>query len=334
LSSCTVGGGIIGCTTAYFLTRHPKFNPEFHRITLLEANVIASGASGKAGGLLGLWAYPECLVPLSYRLHRELAEEHDGAKLWGYRRVGCGSIRAVVKDAGIKPAVSTNSTPPLISDQNGGASPVPIRKTTSDDDKKESKDWEKLPKQDTDASELLKASPLPKDLDWLDDSLIDSYDEMGSEGRSETAQVHPFLFTTTIAKLAEAGGASILEKAKVTKINYSKAGVRNVEYQKRQSPDGDRISIDDVTDTIITAGPWTGKLLPTTRIQGIRAHSVVFNADVSPYAIFTEIKLPIDYIPEHRIRKGQKKKHRGRVDPEVYARPNGEVYACGKDFEP
>lgn len=322
-----IGGGIIGCTTAYFLTRHPKFNPAIHRITLLEANTIASGASGKAGGLLGLWAYPECLVPLSYRLHRELAEEHDGAKLWGYRRVGCGSIRAVVKDADVKPGVST---PPLKPDQNGGTSPLPIQATTSDN-KKESKDWEKLPKQDTDASELLKASPLPKDLDWLDDSLIDSYDEMGSEGRSETAQVHPFQFTTSIARLARDGGTHIIEGAKVTKINYSKAGVRNVEYEKRQSSDQERIRINDVTDTIITAGPWTGKLLPTTRIQGIRAHSVVFNADVSPYAIFTEIKLPNDYTPKHRLRKGQKKKHRGRVDPEVYARPNGEVYACGKN---
>lgn len=73
------GGGIIGSTTAYFLSHHEKFNRERDSITLLEATKIAGGASGKAGGLLGLWAYPNCIVPLSYRLHKELADKHGGA---------------------------------------------------------------------------------------------------------------------------------------------------------------------------------------------------------------------------------------------------------------
>ena len=89
----TTGGGIIGSTTAYFLTRHPKFNSAIHKITLLEAApAVATGASGKAGGLLALWAYPACLVPLSYKLHGELAAEHNGAQKWGYRRLTCGSM--------------------------------------------------------------------------------------------------------------------------------------------------------------------------------------------------------------------------------------------------
>ena len=52
------GGGIIGCTTAYFLTRHPSYDPSRHNITLVEASKIAGGASGKAGGLLALWGMP------------------------------------------------------------------------------------------------------------------------------------------------------------------------------------------------------------------------------------------------------------------------------------
>src|SRR6202000_3041932 len=87
-----VGGGIIGCTTAYFLTRHPKYNPNLHKIHLLEATGIASGASGKAGGLLALWAYPKAIVPLSFKLHAELAKEHGGEARWGYRGVGVGQI--------------------------------------------------------------------------------------------------------------------------------------------------------------------------------------------------------------------------------------------------
>ncbi|KAK2829850.1 putative oxidoreductase tda3, partial [Arthroderma sp. PD_2] len=54
-----VGGGIIGCCCAYFLTRHPSYDPSKHRITVLEASEIAGGASGKAGGLLALWAFPK-----------------------------------------------------------------------------------------------------------------------------------------------------------------------------------------------------------------------------------------------------------------------------------
>ncbi|KAA8572360.1 hypothetical protein EYC84_002983 [Monilinia fructicola] len=77
-----IGGGIIGCTSAYFLTRHPLYNPSTTKITIIEAQSIASAASGKAGGLLALWARPSSIVPLSYKLHAELAKEHDGAKRW------------------------------------------------------------------------------------------------------------------------------------------------------------------------------------------------------------------------------------------------------------
>ncbi|KAK3326265.1 FAD dependent oxidoreductase [Apodospora peruviana] len=327
-----IGGGIIGCTTAYFLTRHPKFNPALHRITLLEATAIASGASGKAGGLLALWAYPECLVPLSYRLHKELAAEHGGAERWGYRRVGCGTITAVVKDSDIKSKSAPAPMPGSIPAENGNApAPLPIQSTKADGDEKENKTWEKLPKQDEKAAGLLKRSPLPPDLDWMDGELVRSYEEMGNPGSTETAQVHPFLFTTSIAELAKEKGVDIRLGARVTKINHSKMGLRSIEYEDRNADEKGRIAhIDDVTDAIVTAGPWTGKLLPRTKVESLRAHSVVFNVDVSPYAVFTDIQLPNTYVPEHRARKGQKRKHRGNVDPEVYARPNGEVYACGE----
>lgn len=80
-----VGAGIVGVCTAYYITRHPKFSPETHHITILEARRPASGASGKAGGLLAMWAFPQQIVPLSFQLHQELAEEYNGAIEWGYR---------------------------------------------------------------------------------------------------------------------------------------------------------------------------------------------------------------------------------------------------------
>ncbi|KAK5663101.1 hypothetical protein OQA88_6517 [Cercophora sp. LCS_1] len=321
-----IGGGVIGCTTAYYLTRHPTFNPDLHRVTLLEATDIASGASGKAGGLLGLWAYPACLVPLSYSLHEKLAEEHSGAERWGYRRLGCGTIGAVVKSSDLQPS----TLPPT--ESNGISDALPIKTTVSAASAKGAegeKAWEKLPKQDTAAASLLASAPLPADLDWVNPSLLRYYEQMGGPGATETAQVHPFQFTNAIADLARAKGVDIRLGARATKLNHSKEnGVRSVDYLDRTT--STTHSIDDVTDIVVTAGPWTGKLLPKTRIEGLRAHSVVFSADVTPHAVFTDIQLPSDYIPEHRAKVGQKRRHKSRVDPEIYARPNGEVYACGE----
>ncbi|KXX77303.1 putative oxidoreductase TDA3 [Madurella mycetomatis] len=320
-----VGGGIIGCTTAYYLTRHPKFNPALHTITLLEATSIASGASGKAGGLLALWAYPTSLVPLSYRLHKELAAEHNGAERWGYRRLGCGSLGAIVRAGDIKARTQKPATPPREDDETNGH--LPIQSISKDEGT--DKDWEKLPKQDTKAASLLKDSPLPPALDWIDGSLIEYYEEMGTPGATETAQVHPFQFTTAMADLARERGVDIRLHARVTKINGTQRdGVRSVEYEDRET--GETNIIYSVTDVVVAAGPWTGKVLPRTRVEGLRAHSVVFEADVSPYAVFTNIQLPADYVPGHRASKGQKRRHKGNVDPEVYARPNKEVYACGE----
>ncbi|KAI7356399.1 hypothetical protein KC354_g10446 [Hortaea werneckii] len=80
-----IGGGAIGASVAYYLTRHPAYDPSLHSITLLEATSIAGGSSGKAGGLVAEWATPSCLAPLSFKKHAELAEAHGGNKLWGHR---------------------------------------------------------------------------------------------------------------------------------------------------------------------------------------------------------------------------------------------------------
>ncbi|OAA68727.1 FAD dependent oxidoreductase superfamily [Niveomyces insectorum RCEF 264] len=375
-----VGGGVIGATTAYFLTRHPKYNRALHRITILEASAIAAGASGKAGGLLALWAYPKELVPLSYRLHRQLAEEHNGAQRWGYRRVHCGHIQAEVtqddlqrraaevKAAGdAKPAQtqaaeakSEEDSPPTAAQNNhhhnnSSSNVMPLAATTQ-------KEWEKLPKQDEHAASLLKPSPLPADLDWIDPAVVRAYDQMGVPGAYDTAQVHPFHFTTAMAALAEERGATVRLNALVTDIvtrdgkscakgsssgssssSSSSSSSRNddnddvngdarlptgtavqaVVYTDRTTGSTERI--DGVTDVLVAAGPWTGVVLPQTKVEGLRAHSVVWRADVSPYAVFTDVGLPAGYVPAHRAAAGQKRRrHRGRVDPEIYARPFGE----------
>ena len=45
------GGGIIGCSIAYYLT---KLEKDFAKVIIIERNDIAGHASGKAGGFLGM----------------------------------------------------------------------------------------------------------------------------------------------------------------------------------------------------------------------------------------------------------------------------------------
>eukprot|EP00049_Salpingoeca_infusionum_P005902 m.98851 g.98851 ORF g.98851 m.98851 type:complete len:363 (-) comp13128_c0_seq5:164-1252(-) len=75
-----VGGGIIGVSTAYYLTL------EGHDVTVIEATEIAAAASGKAGGFLARdWCRGplDALAKLSFGLHASLAEEHGNP--WEYR---------------------------------------------------------------------------------------------------------------------------------------------------------------------------------------------------------------------------------------------------------
>ncbi|HWB52099.1 MAG TPA: FAD-dependent oxidoreductase [Stellaceae bacterium] len=77
------GGGVIGCTIAYFLSRRGV------DVTVVEGTGIACAASGKSGGFLARdWCEGTPLAALAHRsfdLHAELAEAVDGE--WGYRRL-------------------------------------------------------------------------------------------------------------------------------------------------------------------------------------------------------------------------------------------------------
>jgi glycine/D-amino acid oxidase-like deaminating enzyme len=77
------GGGVIGASTAYFLSRRGV------GVTVVESTGLANAASGKSGGFLARdWCEGSPLAPLarrSFDLHAELAETI--ADDWGYRRM-------------------------------------------------------------------------------------------------------------------------------------------------------------------------------------------------------------------------------------------------------
>ncbi|KAI1406772.1 FAD dependent oxidoreductase [Hypoxylon sp. FL1857] len=345
-----IGGGIIGCCTAYFLTRHSSYSPGTHRITLLEASSssaggrtpdsitdpatladpataakknpahdgIAGGASGKAGGLLALWAFPSNIVPLSFKLHDELAEEHGGDKRWGYRRCYASQIDCRAR------------LPPGFSGTGAGGKNAGEKEPVSSGAEQGSKGLHKDHKKDTKALRKLGA---PEDLDWLDtEESLAAYEGMGTP--DNTAQVHPELFTRSMAQFAEDKGVKIVTGARVTAINKTAGGksVESVTYVK----DGKEETLP-TTDCVVAAGPWTRRLLPEIPVTAARAHSVVIKTPrpVSAYALFTSIMLPPGFpTPTPKEARGAPTSQRPLrgpqiVEPEIYARPDGTAYACG-----
>ena len=272
------------------------FSPSRHSVTILESQSIASAASGKAGGLLALWAYPSNIVPLSYKLHAELAAEHDGAKRWGYRTLNCGSMTAKGREY-----ECTNTDNRKIEEPRGK--------------------WQSLPKLDQNTRLNRAARGVPEDLDWFDADAVTGYSSMGDP--STTAQVHPYLFTTSMADLAVDAGAKVVFGT-ATALDYTGPhGIKTVTYEEK---DTKKIHTIPATDVILAAGPWTSHIFPGAPIVSSRAHSVVVKADVSPHAIFSEIELPEDFGKKERLRHQW---HDNMASPELYPRPDGTVYICG-----
>lgn len=292
------GGGIIGSTTAYFLSHHPSFDPSHHSITLLEATKIAGGASGKAGGLLALWAYPDCIVPLSYKLHRELSEKHAGEQRWGYRGVNCGQLEARGRAA-------------ALGEKGGSNASVSLQKRTQD------------------AIRLLRKKGVPDDLDWVVAENVRAYEEMGDP--TTTAQVHPYQFTTSMAALAEEAGVKVIigsvKSINQTNDHGGKPAVESVTYTSKPSDGSNNTTTHTIqADTVVlAAGPWTRTIYPSAPISPLRAHSVTIRPSrpVSAYALFTSISIPASP-------SSSSKRRPETVSPEIYARPNNEVYACGE----
>jgi glycine/D-amino acid oxidase-like deaminating enzyme len=300
-----VGAGIIGVCTAYYLTIHPDFDPSTHHITIIESKRVAGGASGKAGGLLALWAFPQQIVPLSFKLHQELSDEYNGEEEWGYRRLTTVSLEGNIQNA-LEEEEDENDSKENVGkgckDTVEPGQPLEKRRTVTKNSIKQ--------------QDLQSAPHLPTDLNWIRDDIIKDWSELG--GVDSTAQVHPYRFTNFILKKAIESQAVELILGKVDEILFSDEteAATGLSYIPTKSV-GKNERVEIMGDQIVLSmGPWTSKILPDCPISGLRAHSITVaphNGTVSPYAIFSELK----------IGKGK------YVSPEIYARKD-EVYVCGE----
>jgi glycine/D-amino acid oxidase-like deaminating enzyme len=138
---------------------------------------------------------------------------------------------------------------------------------------------------------------------WLDGSGIVTA-ALGST--ATTAQVHPARFTTALVDAARVLGTDV-------RVGTVEGLVQRDGMARAVSVDGVTVEADAV---VLAMGPWTGRaagrLLP--RIAGLKGYSVTLEAaDVPPHALF------VDY----RTAAGR------RLEPEIFPRPDGEVYVCG-----
>ncbi|KAK9461179.1 FAD dependent oxidoreductase [Lipomyces oligophaga] len=260
-----VGAGIVGVCTAYYLTRHPSFSPTTHRISIIESTRPASGASGKAGGLLALWAFPSQLVPLSFQLHEELADTYNGAEEWSYRRLQTVSLEG------------------NLSRSSRVSKRAPVDLGLPDDldwvrsDVLES--WSSLSGKDSTAQVhpyKFTMFMLRRAQECGAVSLIMGKVLSINYSKSNTAESVIYQPLGQQDSSSSSGPAS---------TSTSTASPSSSENSTPKVLKGDKI--------VITVGPWTSRLLPTCPVSGLRAHSITITPSrpVSAYALFTELKL-------------------------------------------
>jgi glycine/D-amino acid oxidase-like deaminating enzyme len=140
---------------------------------------------------------------------------------------------------------------------------------------------------------------------WLDGSGIVT----ATLGSTETtAQVTPAPFTQALIDGARAHGAK-LHIGVVEDVARRDGAVAGVVTADGQTLDGDAV--------VLAMGPWTGRLagrLQLPNVHGLKGYSVTLAApDVPAHALF------VDY----RTSDGR------ALEPEIFPRPEGEVYICG-----
>jgi glycine/D-amino acid oxidase-like deaminating enzyme len=114
MTTIILGSGIIGLSTAYYLSLSLSQDPRnpLTQIHLIDSSpTLFASASGCAGGFLARnWFSPPVasLGALSFELHRKLALEHGGEGRWGYAPTRVYGLSASERTGGSKREVESN----------------------------------------------------------------------------------------------------------------------------------------------------------------------------------------------------------------------------------
>lgn len=175
---------------------------------------------------------------------------------------------------------------------------------------------------------------------WIDGKHVISSSNMGGNGTTAQATPLPLVeHLVSQAKILGEGKVDILCSTKAQSLDVDSEG--HVKGLSIQNINNKEETLLPITDVVVAAGPWTGKLIKSLlpagtqkniprylrnamRITGSRAHSIVVQAPkpTTAHCLFTDM---------HYQRKGSSTARTGQAAgaPEVYCREDGTVYACG-----
>lgn len=269
-----IGGGIIGCSTAYYLSHHSDFDRKKQQIIIIECNDIAAHASGKAGGLLANWAFPKQLGQLSFKLHNDLATKYNGKQNWDYIPMKCINL-----ENHLNQSQNITNIEEILPQEIQWAKPKHIQNWEEFSDEFNSANINpyKFTKfilqmaQNTQSVEILKGNV---------SELIIDHDHKTLIGFKYFSRGKTLLNPTNFLRKDQSPSKLI----KDIKLNVN-----------------DKI--------ILCTGPWTGNLIPNCPISGHKANSIILNnlngEYPKPCGIFNEIinKSNVLNSPEIYIRK-------------------------------
>ncbi|KAJ5261301.1 hypothetical protein N7478_011896 [Penicillium angulare] len=293
MSTVILGGGIIGTSIAYHLS---KSQPETEIHIIEQSSQLFSSASGYAGGFLARdWFAPSLasLGALSFDLHHRLSSEKDGAKKWGFMK---GT------------AFNLDSVP---NQRRGGAG---------------SDDWihDGTSRAETAAAIDALSAEWPAWLTKQDGRVI----ERISEGET-VAQVDPLRLSRFLMDEALLHGVKLHHPAKATEIIKDESGtiigVKVLDLRSKNE------FILPCTNLVLSAGAWTPQVLhelfPSNElsfnISPLAGYSLVVRSprytldhervinNGRSHALFTE----------HPASCG--------FSPEIFTREGGEIYIAG-----
>ncbi|CAF0936447.1 unnamed protein product [Didymodactylos carnosus] len=185
-------------------------------------------------------------------------------------------------------------------------------------------------KEKTTTTPQRKSDTLPK---WVTGDVFKE-EILGTE--ATTAQVHPGLLTNGLVRVVESkGGRVLIGKANGFLFETITTHTEKDHHHQTAPVQASKLLLENQDPVeadifILTLGPWTYQAATWFKdsvsfkpnisrqldcIQGLKAHSIVFkgNQPTEPYAFF------LNYVTSAN----------GIIDPEIYPRPNGDIYVCG-----
>ncbi|CAM1506243.1 Fc.00g058840.m01.CDS01 [Cosmosporella sp. VM-42] len=281
-STVILGSGIIGLSTAHYLSKHQPGST----IHLVDSSAeLFASASGYAGGFLAKDWFPPALnslAELSYEEHRKLAENEGGRETWAYSK--CVTVS-------YEPKGKRDDGKCVEDWLLGGTSRAELVT-----ERKKMKDGE-----------------IPKWLRRVDGDAVDVVD-----GDGGTAIVDPLRFCQFLLSKCKAAGVQFHYPAIALEVRTDVRGeLSNVRIGYTDSSTETEIP---ATRLLISAGAWTPQVFTSLfntssiniPISGLAGHSLVVRNPGEVGEVCHAVYCELD-----------------AFSPEIYSRPNGDIYLAG-----